>query len=93
MNHENLFAAGIAGRIPMNPTLNLEPGAEIRFSNPAEGNAVLLELSAAARIRLSSRYTLIPVARLDFGRLEVPDPGFGHSIRGGGISVFLRWSL
>lgn len=92
-NHENLFAAGLASRIPMTATVNLEPGAEIRFSNPAEGSALLLELSAAARIRLSPRYTLIPVARLDLGRLEVPDPGFGHSIRGGGLSVFLRWSL
>lgn len=92
-NHENLFAAGIVGRIPMNPTLDLEPGAELRLANPAEGTAVLLELSAAARIRLSPRYTLIPVARLDLGRLEEPAPGFGHSIRGGGISVFLRWSL
>ncbi len=92
-NHENLFAAGIAGRIPMNTTLDLEPGAEVRFANPAEGAAVLLELSTAARIRLSPRYTLIPVARLDLGRLEEPAPGFGHAIRGGGISVFLRWSL
>jgi hypothetical protein len=93
VNQENLFAAGVASRIPMSPTLNLEPGAELRFSNPSVGNAVLLEVSAAARIRLSSRYTLIPVARLDFGRLEEPEPGIGHSIRGGGISVFLRWSL
>lgn len=92
-NHENLFAAGIAGRIPMNPTVNLEPGAEVRFSNPAEGSAVLLELSAAARIRLSSRYTLIPVARVDMGRLVEPAPGYGHAIRGGGLSLFLRWSL
>jgi len=92
-NHENLFAAGVATRIPMSPTLNLEPGAELRFANPAEGSAVLLELSAAARIRLSPRYTLIPVARLDFGRLVEPAPGFGHSIQGGGLSVFLRWSL
>ena len=92
-NHENLFAAGVASRIPMSPTVNLEPGAELRFANPADGNAVLLEVSAAARIRLSPRYTLIPVARIDFGRLEEPDPGFGHSIRGGGLSVFLRWSL
>jgi len=89
-NHENLFAAGIAGRIPMSPTVNLEPGAELRFTNPAEGKAILLEVSTAARIRLSSLYTIIPVARLDFGRLEEPEPGIGHSIRGGGISVFLR---
>lgn len=92
-NHENLFAAGIASRVPMGPTFNLEPGAELRFSTPADGNAILLELSMATRIRLSPRYTLIPVAKLGFGRLEVPDPGFGHSIRGAGLSVFLRWSL
>ena len=77
----------------MGPTFNLEPGAELRFSTPADGNAILLELSMATRIRLSPRYTLIPVAKLGFGRLEVPDPGFGHSIRGAGLSVFLRWSL
>ena len=93
LNHENLFAAGIAGRIAMSPTVNLEPGAEFRFTSPAEGSAILLEISAAARIRLSSRYTVIPVARLDFGRLVEPDPGFGHSIRGGGLSVFIRRSL
>jgi hypothetical protein len=92
-NHENLFAAGVASRIPMGPTFNLEPGAELRFANPAEGNAIILELSTATRIRLSSRYTLIPVAKLGFGRLEEPDPGFGHEIRGIGLSVFLRWSL
>jgi hypothetical protein len=74
----------------MSPTINLEPGAELRFTNPAEGKAILLEVSAAARIRLSSLYTIIPVARLDFGRLEEPEPGIGHAIRGGGISVFLR---
>lgn len=92
-NQENLFAAGVASRLPMTATISLEPGAELRFANPADGNAVILELSAAARIRLSPRYTLIPVARLDFGRLEEPEPGFGHSIRGGGLSVFIRWSL
>jgi hypothetical protein len=77
----------------MGPTFNLEPGAELRFANPAVGNAVLLELSMATRIRLSARYTLIPVAKLGFGRLEEPEPGFGHSIRGAGLSVFLRLSL
>ena len=93
LNQENLFAAGLASRIPVSPTINVEPGAELRFANPSEGHAVILELSTAARIRLSPRYTLIPVVRLGFGRLEEPDPGFGHSIRGGGLSVFLRWSL
>ena len=92
-NHENLFAAGIASRVPMGPTFNLEPGAELRFTNPADGKAMILEVSMATRIRLSSRYTLIPVAKLGLGRLEEPDPGFGHSIRGAGLSVFLRWSL
>ena len=92
-NNDNLFAAGIASRVPMGPTFNLEPGAELRFANPAEGSAILLDLSLATRIRLSSRYTLIPVAKIGFGRLEEPDPGFGHSIRGIGMSAFLRWSL
>jgi len=91
-NYENLFAAGLASRIPVNTTLDLEPGAELRFDSPAIGSALLLEVSAAARIRLSPRYTLIPVVRLDLGRLVEPDPGFGHSIRGTGISIFLRWS-
>ncbi len=93
LNQENLFAAGVASRFPVSATMNLEPGAELRFANPADGNAVILELSAAARIRLAPRYTLVPVFRLAFGRLEEPEPGFGHSIRGGGLSVFLRWSL
>ena len=92
-NKDNLFAAGLASRIPMGPTFNLEPGAELRFANPEVGNAVLLELSMATRIRLSARYTIIPVAKLGFGRLEEPEPGYGHSIRGAGLSVFLRWSL
>ncbi|HKP29479.1 MAG TPA: hypothetical protein VJU15_08745 [Gemmatimonadales bacterium] len=92
-NRDNLFAAGIATRIPMGPTFNLEPGAELRFANPIVGNAVLLEMSLATRIRLSSRYTLIPVGKIGIGRLEEPDPGFGHSIRGAGLSVFLRWQL
>jgi hypothetical protein len=92
-NTENLFAAGIASRVPVGATFNLEPGAELRFSNPAQGNAIILEVSMATRIRVSQRATLIPVAKLGFGRLEEPEPGFGHSIRGAGLSVFLRWSL
>ena len=91
-NKENLFALGLAGRVPVSPTLNIEPGAELRFANPAEGSAVLLELSTAVRFRVSPRITLIPVARVDFGRLVEPSPGYGHAIRGGGVSAFVRWS-
>jgi hypothetical protein len=92
-NSENLLAAGIAGRMMLKPTLFFEPGAEFRWYSPEEGSALMLEFSGALRIRLSPRYTLIPVARLDLGRLHEPEPGIGHAIRGGGVSIFLRWLL
>lgn len=92
-NRENLVAVGVIAQAPVNPDLSLEPAAEFRVSSPEEGSAIMLDLSLAARFRLSPRLTLIPVGRVDFGRLVEPDPGFGHAIRGGGLSVFLRWSL
>jgi hypothetical protein len=92
-NSENLLAAGVMGRWTLRPTLFFEPGGEFRWYAPEEGSAIMLELSAALRIRLSPRYTLVPIAKLHFGRLEEPEPGLGHGIRGGGLSVLLRWSL
>ncbi len=92
-NRENLVAAGLVAQVALSPSVTLDPGAEFRVSAPDEGSALMFELTAGARIRLSSRYTLVPVARLDLGRLVEPSPGFGHAIRGGGVSTFLRWSF
>lgn len=92
-NRENLLATGLIGRWILKPSLFFEPGAEFRWYAPEEGSAVMLELTAAFRVRLSSQWTLIPVGRLSFGQLQEPEPGLAHAIRGGGVSVLLRWSL
>lgn len=92
-NRENLLATGLTGRWTLKPTVFFEPGAEVRWYAPEEGSALMLELNAAFRIRLSSRYTLVPVGRIHFGRLQEPEPGLAHSIRGGGVSAFIRWSF
>lgn len=92
-NRENLLAGGLAARVALARTVTWEPGVEGRLSNPEEGRAMLLEMSSAFRVRVTGSWSVIPVARFNFGRLEEPAPGYGHSIGGFGISAFVRKSF
>lgn len=92
-NHENIVAAGTAGRIPLGRSISWEPGAEFRLTNPAEGKGVVLELGSTFRIRVNSGLSIVPSLRFDLGRIEEPPPGIGHAVRGIGLSVFVRESF
>jgi hypothetical protein len=92
-NRENVLAAGVMAHRTLTRGVVWEPRLEARFSQPEEGSAALAEIASAFRIRLARRLSLVPVARLDFGRLVDPDTGIGHSLRGYGLSVFLRGSF
>jgi hypothetical protein len=92
-NRENVLAGGVAARLGLSRTVSWEPGVEGRLSKPQEGRAMLLEFNSSFRVRLSPSWSLIPAARLGFGRLEEPAPGFGHSITVVGISAYVRRSF
>jgi hypothetical protein len=92
-NRENLLAGGAVMHVPLRRTVTWEPSVEGRLSLPQEGSAALAEFGSAFRIRMSRTLTLVPVARFNLGRLEAPDPGWGHSIRGMAFSVYVRQSF
>ena len=92
-NRENLLTGGVIVRAPIARTLTWDSGAEGRLSIPEEGRAMLLEFRTGMRIRATSSLSVVPSVKLSFGRLVEPSPGFGHAIRGIGISVFVRQSF
>jgi len=92
-NRENLVAGGVAARVGLGRTVSWEPGMEARLSKPQEGRAMLLEFTSAFRVRVGPTWSLIPMGRLGFGRLEEPTPGYGHSILDVGVSAYIRKSF
>ncbi|HEX9167081.1 MAG TPA: hypothetical protein VF862_14305, partial [Gemmatimonadales bacterium] len=92
-NRENLLTGGVQARWPLSRIVSWEPGIEGRLSTPEEGRAMLVEFSSGLRIRAGSHLAVIPILRLDVGRLEEPPPGFGHQLLGGSLSVFVRQSF
>lgn len=92
-NRENLVSGGLTARVPLARTMTLDAGVEGRLSTPEEGRAMLAEFRSSLRIRATARLTVVPTVRLALGRLEEPSPGFGHAIRGFGMSVFIRRSF
>jgi hypothetical protein len=93
LNRENLLTGGVQARWPVSRVVSWEPGIEGRLSTPEEGRAMLMEFSSGFRIRVGSRLVVVPIARFDIGRLEEPEPGFGHQLLGGSLSVFIRQSF
>jgi len=92
-NRENVVAGGARFLEPLSRIMSLEAGVEGRLSLPEEGLGGVVELTVGLPVRIGRRLHVIPAARLDIGRLEEPDPGIGHSLRGYGFSVFLRESF
>ena len=92
-NRENLLTGGLTVRAPIARTITWDTGAEGRLSLPEEGQAMLLEIRTGVRFRATSSLSVVPVAKVAFGRLEEPAPGLGHAIRGIGFSVFVRQSF
>lgn len=87
---ENVFTAGVSGSWTLGDKAKLEPLVEGRFWSPEVGSGRLLGLGTSLRYQLSSRLALVPSGRVDFGRVETPDPAAPNTLR---QSSVLGWEL
>ncbi len=91
-NNENLFAIGANYAVPLTRSIVWEPSTEFRVSAPETGQSRLTSLGSTVRFRVGANLSLIPQARVEFGRLETL-VGRRHRLRGWAASLLLRQSF
>lgn len=90
---ENIFSLGATGSFPLSPRASLEPMLDGRFWSPESGSGSLFGLGTGVRFQLGSSLTLVPAAKVEFGKIKSSEDAESNSITGLSISTLFRYAF